>query len=266
MHDPMTLAWTIKRPWPKVSRRRYAKPKRNRRTLFRHLGPWELYWPSIVDCWHVEPGGNDSGDVCKHYRPVDEVPAWKVRLLPWFRHGRKDDGTPATYVWDRSWARTHWRHWSIRFIPWRTFLRWRYSRCAECKGRFRWHESPTSHQWDGAGPSRKGEPGVFHGACSSVISLRRTISTEREAIVALFHATRVAADLSEEEQIARLHVHKLTPDFTHNHHVTHSILTALGWSFDHDYNADELDGAYRLKNVDGRTVEPYALATAKGWR
>lgn len=142
MHDPMVLATTIRRPWP-----------RRNRLGGRH------YYPSLVDVWHNEPDGRDAGQVCG-YPPHDAR-----KLVPW--------------LW------THRRHLSVRVIPWMTFSRWRWSRCAHCKGRFRWGEAPISHQWNGAGPSRNGEPGVYHRECSSVVSLRAHLGEAREALRAL---------------------------------------------------------------------------------
>lgn len=49
MHDPSTLAFSIKRPWP--SRFRLSSNRR-------------LYWPSIVDIWHVDPERDGSDDSC----------------------------------------------------------------------------------------------------------------------------------------------------------------------------------------------------------
>lgn len=48
MHDPMTLAFSIKRPWP----HRFK------------LGRSRPYWPSIVDIWHVDPERDGSDDSC----------------------------------------------------------------------------------------------------------------------------------------------------------------------------------------------------------
>jgi len=49
MHDPMVVAFEIRRPWP-----------RRRRLVGRR------YWPALITIWHVEPNGHDSGEVCKH--------------------------------------------------------------------------------------------------------------------------------------------------------------------------------------------------------
>lgn len=46
MHDPSTLAFSIKRPWPT-----------------KRIGRWR-YWPSLVDIWHIDPEADGSDDSC----------------------------------------------------------------------------------------------------------------------------------------------------------------------------------------------------------
>ena len=48
MHDPSTLAFSLRRPWP---------------SRFK-LGKSRLYWPSIVDIWHIDPERDGSDDSC----------------------------------------------------------------------------------------------------------------------------------------------------------------------------------------------------------
>lgn len=267
MHDPMTLAWTIRRPFPQIRKRTMThRPPFRWRSSHWYIGRWTFYWPSIIDCWHVEPKGHDSGEVCKHYLPAGEVSSWKVWLLPWYRAGKSSEHDPngASYVWDKRWKWTHWRHWSLRFIPYMTFNRWAFQRCEKCGGKSRrGHPVNVSHQWDG--PRQrfgKSRPGLFHGDCSSIISLKRTIATDAEALAELFHLGRTLLDLSEEEMIARLYCK--TGDFTAAFHRRRQIETALGWKFDHDGDLHD-DSSYRLVHADGRSVEPYDIARAKGW-
>jgi hypothetical protein len=49
--------------------------------------------------------------------------------------------------------------------PWRKLLRWLFSRCAGCEGRFRWSYYPVSGQWYTKGPSLFGEESVWHHEC-----------------------------------------------------------------------------------------------------
>jgi len=85
MHDPMTVAFAIKRPWPG----RY--PDGNR------------YWPTLVTIWHVDPEKGGSDDSCgwSHPRLSDfqrsrlQSLAWNEARDPYYlkRSGRKWAGT-----------------------------------------------------------------------------------------------------------------------------------------------------------------------------
>jgi hypothetical protein len=99
MHDPLCVAFTIKRPWPK----RVGGPATRRR-----------YWPAIVTVWHREPGGHDAGEICRYRRMAWHVHHWRVqvhhlqRLRRWAltrcawcgeRH-RKGDPISTSLQWD----------------------------------------------------------------------------------------------------------------------------------------------------------------------
>jgi hypothetical protein len=135
MHDPLVVAWEIRSPIP----RRWSHSRR-----------W--HFPLLVTIWHREPGGHDSGEVCKPYRRVfDEADrTWKLRAV----HG-----------W-----RLHFWHWKIQVHPAQAFRRWLLTRCAWCGGR-QAKSDPVNirHSWDGE-KSRwwQGERGLFHHDCSSV--------------------------------------------------------------------------------------------------
>lgn len=78
MHDPLVLLWSVKRP--PITPREWRRHR----------------WPLVLDVWHREPKGRDSGTVCPY--------------------------------------RTHWRHphhWHLRFWPVFNF-RMRFKRCAQC--------------------------------------------------------------------------------------------------------------------------------------
>lgn len=106
-----------------------------------------LYWPALITVWHVEPGGRDSGEVCKHWRT--------------HRDGQR--------VPSRRW-KWHVHHWRVQLRPLGTFRRWALTRCAWCGGRSRKGDYVNcSHQWDGPrGKWWQGEPGLFHADCSSI--------------------------------------------------------------------------------------------------
>ena len=165
MHDPMTVAFSIRRPWP--GRPRPVKSGPRWRFRFHHRPWWdpsdwyshwriagrEVYFPSLLTVWHVEPGGADSGDVCPQYvRWQDEGGKW---------HGKGLNG----WKW-------HVHHWRLQVHPLQYWRRRLLTRCEECgrKG------SPNhSHQWDRErGPWWKGERGLYHPECSSLVLARRT--------------------------------------------------------------------------------------------
>lgn len=139
MHDPLVVAFEIRRPWPQRS------------------GPfWMLagrcwYWPALITVWHREPGGKDSGTVCRHYRRTQGVDGkWHTTVL---------------HAW-----RWHVHHWRIQVHPLQALRRWALTRCAWCGGRSSTGDAVNvSHSWDGPrGRWWRGESGLFHRDCSSV--------------------------------------------------------------------------------------------------
>src|SRR6266498_2769951 len=138
MHDPLVVAFEVRRPWP----RRGLAGRR--------------YWPPIITVWHREPGGHDSGEVCRqHLRWQDEAGDWQIKAL----HGWK----------------LHIRHWKIQIHPAQMLRRRLLTRCAWCGGRSRKGDQVNcSHSWDGpSGRWWRGEPGLYHGDCSSVATVYR---------------------------------------------------------------------------------------------
>lgn len=190
MHDPSVVAFEIPRPWPQRSRWHDAKPGHPRWQIRLHhkCGSWcedsphhsnpfpwwrlrsyskfwtlagrGFYWPSIVVVWHEEPGGRDSGEVCKHYyRWQDETGKWQSKVTRGWRW----------HVW----------HWRIQLPPAQALRRWLLTRCAWCEGKSRkGNVVNVSHQWDK--PKRSfwqrwtsGEPGLYHSGCSSAEQVAR---------------------------------------------------------------------------------------------
>lgn len=64
MHDPMTVAFDIPRPWPRLTREGIERRLYGR-----------LYWPTWVTIWHVDPERDGTDDSC----------GWFMRA----RHGDK---------------------------------------------------------------------------------------------------------------------------------------------------------------------------------
>jgi hypothetical protein len=161
MHDPMVVACEIRRPWP---RKTSGAPSANRWSFkgpFWCLAGRTVYWPSMITVWHVEPGGTDSGDVCKHYRK---------NLQP--------DGKYAMTILN-GW-RFHVHHWKLQVTPLQNLRRWALTRCAWCKGRSaKTNRVNCSNQWDGPrGRWWQGEPNLFHGSCISVELAHRLCSCD----------------------------------------------------------------------------------------
>lgn len=110
------------------------------------------YWPTMITIWHREPGGHDSGEVCKHYRR------------------ERDGGVRVLRGW-----RWHVHHWRIRVGPLQSLRRWALTRCAWCGGRHRRRDPVNvSHQWDAPRTSWwRGERHLYHRGCSMIESAHR---------------------------------------------------------------------------------------------
>lgn len=148
MHDPLVVAFEIHRPWPKTSRPRYTDGT---------LAPTHRYWPSIITVWHREPGGHDSGEVCKHHtRYQDANGDWQ-----WKFHN----------AW-----RFHVHHWHVQIHALQDARRRLLTRCTWCGGRSRKGDAVNvSHQWDmPRGHWWQGERGLFHGDCSAISTAHHT--------------------------------------------------------------------------------------------
>ena len=180
MHDPMVVAHEILRPWPQVtslpatgsrgdgvrwkmrlnhdcgswctddpphSAGAFPWYKKGSYSRFWRIAGRDVYWPSMVTIWHVEPHGRDALSVCRHrYRTAD-----------------------GKYYFSQGW-RWHVHHWHLQLPPLQHLRRWLLTRCAWCGGRSRKSDYVNiSHQWGGT-PSHwwQGEAGLFHSDCSSV--------------------------------------------------------------------------------------------------
>lgn len=187
MHDPMTLAFSIRNPFVSQA------------PLLRGGKP---YHPPLIDIWHVDPekgGSDDSCDWSGRHRPLN--PREKALAAAWYEldhvlgnepfyphprlyghdpHGEgnrspKRDMELAFYAWRRRGAirwhpRWHIHHWKITIIPLQHFKRWMWSRCETCGGPFRWGEAPVGRGW-GGGRLRwfKGDDAVRHMACAGAL-------------------------------------------------------------------------------------------------
>lgn len=193
MHDPMVVAFDIPRPWPRRERSHDAKPgqPRWRIRLHRYCGddcgeqhrgnpfPWwkpdsyskfwvlagrGWYWPEMITVWHCEPGGHDSGTVCRHYR-----------------HEQLPDGT---YRTERltSW-RWHIHHWRLRFPPLQALRRKLLTRCTWCGGRSRRGDQVNVRSGSTPrGPWWRGERGLYHVDCSSVEHAHKSCACDKPLV------------------------------------------------------------------------------------
>lgn len=135
MHDPLVVAFVIKRPWPDGYK---AASQRCR------------YWPAMITVWHREPGGHDSGTICK---------------------------------WGGHW-RWHIHHWKIQIQPLQHLRRWALTRCAWCGGKNRKGDPVNfGSSWDGVRTRWwRGEADLRHHDCDMVWRASRKCLCESPAL------------------------------------------------------------------------------------
>ena len=163
MHDPDFLILRAKVPVPAksypvrssrwaVRRRRYTAPSRSGQPMLPiwRPGAWDvtafgrhIVWWTVAEAWHHEPGGRDSGTVCKGH------------------HGSKED------LHNLRWAWQHRAHITWRVRAFATLRSWAFQKgCAECGRRFAWREPRYGLGWDG--PSA-------HRSCADLVHTRRQL-------------------------------------------------------------------------------------------
>jgi hypothetical protein len=143
MHDPMTVAFEIRRPWPQRRQGRRLSEKRWKigRSPFWIIAGTEYYWPGLITVWHVDPSGFDSNEDCPY-------------------SGR--------WQW-------HVHHWRLQIHPLQHFRRWALTRCEWCTGKSRKGDAVNiSQEWHrDKGKWWSGERGLFHQDCSSISSAHK---------------------------------------------------------------------------------------------
>ena len=158
MHDPLVVAFEIRRPWPKRDTWKTEQSARKGvrwqfRGAFWVLAGRGLYWPALITVWHREPGGRDALTVC----------------------GKRVQRKDGTWTRRRTW-RLHIHHWRIQIPPLQMLRRRLLTRCAWCHGRSvkgdsvnfsHQRDQRRSHWWEG-------ESGLYHRDCSAIQSARRT--------------------------------------------------------------------------------------------
>jgi hypothetical protein len=224
MHDPLVVAFDIRRPWPKRSSSGRKSSKKRWRIGWRAF--WtvagrEWYWPSLVTIWHREPKGHDSGEVCRHYvRWQDENGEWHSKVV-------------------RRW-RWHVHHWKIQIRPLQTLRRFIFERCEECGYRFPYGYAPISHQWDS--PKRRfwaKDRGTYHFQCSSLDQYRRLYSHVEELVRYLMLEVEVYSHEDEITILDRLTGVHCPLEF----HLSYRLQKIMGYERDDDYNLVKRDVA-----------------------
>lgn len=222
MHDPLVVAFSVRRPWPERSKMRLSEG--TPRWEWKRHGPWwkpgswspfvmafgrRWFFPSMITVWHVEPGGHDSGEVCKHRR---KGPDEKWRYTQRWRW----------HVW----------HWRIQISLEQKLRRFLFERCERCGHRYPWGYAPVSHQWDGP-KSRwfRVQKHAYHHECSALGSREQQVEQLEGVIRGLVAMYRTALDLSEEEAVDRLTGHSSPWPF----HVAYRLQGLLGWERDSNY-------------------------------
>ena len=139
MHDPLTVAVEIRRPWPKPNRWKTEQAARTGTRWKIGGASWVLaghglYWPALVTVWHRDLSGYDD-ITCRGKR-----------------------------------RRLHVHHWKLQVHPLQHLRRRLLTRCAWCDGRdHKGDAANVSHSWDG--PRARwwqGERGLFHCDCSYI--------------------------------------------------------------------------------------------------
>lgn len=142
MHDPLTVAFEIRRPWPKSNK---WKTEHSARTetrwqfngAFWVIAGHGLYFPGLITVWHRDPSGYDD-TTCRGSR-------WRM--------------------W-----RFHVHHWRLQIHPLQQLRRRLFTRCEVCGGRStKTSRVNFSQQWDRPrGHWWQGEAGLAHMECRGV--------------------------------------------------------------------------------------------------
>ncbi len=169
MHDPLTVAFEIKRPWP---------------TKGETLSGYR-YYPAIFRIWHKDPCKGHGDDSCDWFGSRRKLNVREIALLdaiyhletildnrPFYpdheAHLRFQAVQRAKWEWlKRSrfrWhPRWHFWHWRIQVPLWQTFYRWAFERCCICKKGFMWNESVIGN-WSGSA--------IWHHGCNEQTMIR----------------------------------------------------------------------------------------------
>ncbi|MCP9997978.1 hypothetical protein LUX34_24000 [Streptomyces werraensis] len=142
MQDPLTVAFEVRRPWPRIDAYGTRQAARNgTRWQFRRyhdtvIGGRAIRWPSLITVWHHDPSGVDS-ITC----PTYPGHAWRF----------------------------HVHHWKLQIHPLQQLRRRLLTRCVICGGQStREHPVNLRHSWPPKAPWWRGESGLVHMDCAGV--------------------------------------------------------------------------------------------------
>lgn len=150
MHDPLTVAFEIRRPWPRTDSTGltpHVRVEEGRweigRSPFWIVAGKRIYWPCMVTVWHRDPSGYDT------------------TTCPYGGHWR-----------------LHVHHWRLQIHPFQQLRRRLLTRCEVCGGRsVKDHPVNVGTQWDGPrGHWWQGEPGLTHSDCYRSRPVRQTVT------------------------------------------------------------------------------------------
>jgi hypothetical protein len=186
MHDPMTVAHEIRRPWPQRTSFPGSQGARwsirlhhthfedelhpgmcegcnESMTSTNNWFPWwkpssymshwrlagrEYYWPPLLTIWHNEPDSHDGLSVCSR-RYQDKQGKWH---------------------YTKSW-KWHVHHWSFQFPPLQQLRRRLFTRCIYCGGKsVKGHPVNVTNSWDHQKSHWwRSEVGLFHADCDQSV-------------------------------------------------------------------------------------------------
>lgn len=213
MHDPLVVAWGIRRPWPqRSSLPATGDPVRWRIRLHHSCGTWcaddpphksgsfpwwkpgsymshwrlagrDFYWPPLVTVWHREPGGRDALTVCSR-RYQDKAGKWHYSK-GWKWHVFHVEWrkplicVPFLTVIQLPYPVIR-QGYHLQFPPLQQLRRRLLTRCAWCGQRdAKGSAVNVSMQWDGPrGRWWQGEPGLYHSECTGRAEADRTCTCD----------------------------------------------------------------------------------------
>nr|AMP54236.1 hypothetical protein [uncultured bacterium]AMP54320.1 hypothetical protein [uncultured bacterium]AMP54354.1 hypothetical protein [uncultured bacterium]AMP54432.1 hypothetical protein [uncultured bacterium] len=157
MYKSHTLAFSIRRPWPKrePAFERSEQPRWKLRGTFWTIAGRQWYWPSLIEIYHVEPHDFDTRTPCMSRR-------WRL----------------------------HFWHWRFQIIPVQSMKQFLFERCIECGKGYSWGYATFSHEWHEQ-KSRwfRVTRRAYHYECSLLVTLRHQSRLDEEIIRHLHNGT-----------------------------------------------------------------------------